>query len=446
MIERIFLGASDSGGPFWVAFYNVTMTIYQNTDVAGIAVDQNLNVYFAATLVFNNTNRLVKLTRTGSIDWQNQLTTANRFYNDVAVGGGRTQGKTISIDSSGDIYTRFKLYSGFSNNPWGSMKFTAAGAQTWSRQTPNEYFNGGFHSLNTAGNWFAVTMGGSGQVMVRIDNQSDGTSSKRFIISSTAGWVLRPCSFASNGPNWTSHFGYIDRGGNGNWLYRQTWIGSSVVNHNTWGVDPALGWTFLQGHDSALGNDLETVMVGRSGSGFGGWVAKSPIMSQAITWMRSFASCQLDQVVVDSANNVIVAGTIFSGSYPDSIFVAKLNSSGTVQWQRKMTISGYSALEAYNVAVDLNGNIYLGMNGQENSTSTNKPIIAKLAGDGSGIGTSGIITYSSHSATVNTSNFLVDVSGESQAGLTITQSDLANDPFTNPFIPTSSTNTVVTLS
>lgn len=444
MFERIFLGASDSGGPFWVAFYNVTLPAYNTLEAAGIAVDPSLNVYVAATQVSGYTNRLFKLTKTGSLDWQYQLTTAYRFYNDGS-GDGRIQGKTISIDSAGSIYTRFKLYSGFSYNPWGMIKFNSAATQTWSRQTESEFHIGGFHSLNTAGLWFAVTMGGSNQVMVRIDNQSDGTANIRYIVTSTANWTLRPCSFASYGPSWTTHFGYMDRGYNGNWLYRQSWIGSSLINYNVWGVDTALGWNFLQGHDSALGSDLGTVMVGRSGSAFGGWVAKSPVMSGGISWMRHFANCQLNQVVVDSANNIIVAGNTNPAS-PDGAFVAKLNSSGTVQWQRRLTISGWSGLRAFNVDVDLNGNVYLGINGFDTSVTSNQLIIAKIPGDGSATGTFGNITYATHSAAVNTSNFLVDVSGEAGSGMTTTQNDLATNGNSNTFTSTTSTNTVVTLS
>lgn len=446
IINRVFLSqGSDSGGPFWVATYNAEIANNGQCQAAGLAVDASLNVYAIAQKTDNFSVwdlQLVKFTRTGSIDWQNKFSTGFQWFLDTQTGGGRIQGKTVSIDASGNVYLRYRPYS----NPqgqWGSVRINSAATQAWSRITPDEYSRSGFHSLNTSGLWYAVTS--APNVMVRIDYQSDGTSLYRAIITNPNNWTVRSYSFASSG-SWTSLFGVIDRSFNGNYIFRQIWNSTTNYTHQIWGVDPNAGYTFLVGHDCAMDSGLATIMVGRDGGGFGDWVVKSPFLSPSISWSRRFSSCQINQVVVDSANNVLVAGATLSGGSIDGVFIAKLDTNGTVQWQRRMTISGYSQPSAFNLATDSIGNIYLGINGYTTTGNKSPLIVAKLPGDGTLTGTYGSITYASHSATVNTNNFLIDVSGESQSGLTVTQSDLANNSFTNGFTTTSLTNSVVTLS
>jgi hypothetical protein len=134
-------------------------------------------------------------------------------------------------------------------------------------------------------------------------------------------------------------------------------------------------------------------------------------------------------------------------SSPDGAFIAKLNSSGTVQWQRRLTISGYAQLQAYNLATDSIGNIYIAMNGFT-TTGNKAPIItAKLPSDGSLTGTYGNITYASFSATVNTTSFLLNITGESGATITsLTDGAISQSAALNTFVTTTETYSVVTLS
>ena len=108
---------------------------------------------------------------------------------------------------------------------------------------------------------------------------------------------------------------------------------------------------------------------------------------------------------VDDSGNAYVVGEIIGDGYFDSInttnigngdlFVTKINSSGTFQWARQMGGSTYGD-QAYGVALDGNGNIYItgyfqgtaniaGQTLTSASSSFADVFIAKLDNDGNGI-------------------------------------------------------------
>lgn len=82
-------------------------------------------------------------------------------------------------------------------------------------------------------------------------------------------------------------------------------------------------------------------------------------------------------IAVDSSGNVYVAGRSFYGDYPSG-FVAKYNSSGTIQWQR-ILYSPSKGLDLEGVAVDSSGNVYAV--GQDNSN--NRGVVFKYNSSGS---------------------------------------------------------------
>lgn len=72
----------------------------------------------------------------------------------------------------------------------------------------------------------------------------------------------------------------------------------------------------------------------------------------------SEAPLLFDGVVTgDSDGNLYLAGTYYNVSFNNSIFVAKYNNTGTIQWQR--TLSGASTSNAESIAVDSSGNVYV---------------------------------------------------------------------------------------
>lgn len=83
--------------------------------------------------------------------------------------------------------------------------------------------------------------------------------------------------------------------------------------------------------------------------------------SGAITWQRKLGSNSTIQVgtsiAVDSSSNVIVSGYDYQTT-PYSGIVAQYNSSGTLQWQRKLTYPTYNLLLQH-ITTDSSNNIYV---------------------------------------------------------------------------------------
>lgn len=90
--------------------------------------------------------------------------------------------------------------------------------------------------------------------------------------------------------------------------------------------------------------------------------------SGTIQWQRSLGAAFNDEgfsMSVDSLDNVYVAGKMRTGQFADyNAFLAKYNSSGTLQWQRELYGNNVTSLFGYSVKVDSGDNVYLAGEGQ----------------------------------------------------------------------------------
>lgn len=75
----------------------------------------------------------------------------------------------------------------------------------------------------------------------------------------------------------------------------------------------------------------------------------------ALVWARTVSGPFLSGGWVDADGNVYLAGAFYSSNY--FAWLAKLNSAGTLQWQRTLNGSGQDLW--YNAAVDVAGNVYV---------------------------------------------------------------------------------------
>jgi len=90
-------------------------------------------------------------------------------------------------------------------------------------------------------------------------------------------------------------------------------------------------------------------------------------------------------IILDSSGNVYIVGRAYLGTYASwRLLVAKYNSSGTIQWQRTLDSTSFAEF-GYDVAVDPSGNVYIC--GTKDTNVTGNPrahdvIIAKYNSSG----------------------------------------------------------------
>lgn len=102
------------------------------------------------------------------------------------------------------------------------------------------------------------------------------------------------------------------------------------------------------------------IVVGSSGSNGFGYVGKFDA-SGSLTWAKDFigvwTNVYAQSVKTDSSNNIYISGVAYTGTTNTfDAFVIKLNSSGTVQWQRYLGSVNTESFQG--VAVDGSGNVY----------------------------------------------------------------------------------------
>ncbi len=131
------------------------------------------------------------------------------------------------------------------------------------------------------------------------------------------------------------------------------------------------GGVYVGGMTSSIGNGSNYFFLAKYDS------------SGTIQWQRALGSSNNDQglnVATDSSDNVYICGTsATSGAGMEELIIAKYNSSGTIQWQRRL---GGSANDvAYGVATDSSDNVYV-CGATRSNSSNNDILIAKYNSSG----------------------------------------------------------------
>ena len=146
--------------------------------------------------------------------------------------------------------------------------------------------------------------------------------------------------------------------------------------------------------------------------------------SGTLQWQKRLAASSPNEVAlgvdVDSSDNVYVCGTSNFSSYPSNkyIIIAKFNSSGSLQWARTLSFTTFSTVNkdivAERIRVDGSDNLYISGHTEAEGQGSDDLFVIKLPNDGSLTGTHGSFTYAVSSFTVTTSMSMT----EANLGLT----------------------------
>lgn len=393
-----------SGASYWFATLGGTGA----EGGGGVALDASGNVYVVGTTASQGAGGddllLAKYNANGDIQWQRSL------------GGTSTEnGNVVAVDASGNVYVTGTVYSeGTGAGDLLLAKYNSAGAIQWQRSL-------GEASRAQVGNGIAVDS--SGNIYVSGTSYNDILLAK-YNSSGTIQWQVYL--------NHSEESGYglaVDSSGNayltGSCDFTTGFSEAVLVKYNSSGV---LQWQrrlggaasdlgFAVAVDSS-GNVYLSGQTSSEGAGGNDVLLAKYNSAGAIQWQRRLGGAGSDVgrgVALDSSANVYVTGyTSSEGAGGNDMLLAKYDTSGTILWQR--SLGGTSNDTGVGIAVDsANGVFYVIGNTASTGAGGNDLLLAKLPIDGTRTGTYGSLTYAARTLT-NAGSTLTDAASSLSPG------------------------------
>ena len=339
-----------------------------------IAVDSSGNYYVTGENGFRKI-ATIKFNSSGIIQWQRTL------YNS----SGSIGAYAMTVDSSGNVYIVGDSDTGIYSYPL-IIKYSPSGTVLWKFNV--DTFGGTSGSsygvvVDSSGNVYVVGRIGSDMIIVKY-NSSGGSVWQRKLVGS---YIVDGIAVDSSGTNVyiTSRIGggnysdilisKYDTDGNNIWQRKlATSSDSSDIGYGI-AVDPS--------------NNVYVVCNQRDNYAYIVTVKYDSLGN--IQWQRKLAGTTDDlykfDIVVDSSGNSYISGRI-PMNYEINTIVAKYDTNGNIQWQRKLSGALVSA-----IAIDSSGT-YAYIAGFASNGSNNDMLIAKIYINGGTTGTYGLFTYS----------------------------------------------------
>ena len=400
----------------WIAtLSNSTKEAYGNS----VALDSAGNAYVGGTFIeaahptYDRRVYISKFDSTGALQFQ-------KLFGH----GGMNHGNGIALDSSGNIYT---CGDHESNGYRPTLaKFTSAGARSTSHQINN---NGEFTTLKVTSNgtrYLAGNIEGTnwpfnansrqGFILKVLPNASEDwwrlfyngntnvtiTPQKSFAIDSSEN--IYAC-FKTANHNRLALIKYTSSG-NQTWQRRITGDSGKVLEQEGLAIDGS-GNVFICGNENHNQDGIYDAYMTKFNS------------SGTQQWSRKIHDIFAKSCETDSSGNVYMVGL----DVDQNMIIVKWNSSGTLQFQQK--ISSNRSERFHEIAIDSDGNLYCTGYSEKLNTKAHV-VLVKLPGDGSVLGTASHWTISNTGRTesahswygdtsaneVNTYNFAINYQNE----------------------------------
>ena len=274
-------------------------------------------------------------------------------------GSGYDYGQGIAVDSSGNVYVAGII----TGNNYLLTKYNVSGVIQWQRQlgTCVDNGRGNILAIDASGNSYVVgSINEAGNInLILFKYNSSGTFQWQKKLSGASNENGYGVAVDSSGNVYVS--GSTDTQGAGN-------NDALIVKYNSSGT---VQWQRILGgtgneeaYDVAVDSSANVYIVGIAGTGFGGsdtLIAKYDT-SGTIQWQKRLGGASQDNgksaAVVDSSGNIyLAADTNSSGAGSYDVLIAKYDTSGTLQWQR--TFGGGGSEISYGIAVDSLGSAYV---------------------------------------------------------------------------------------
>lgn len=376
-------------GPFWITTLGDGAAGAE--DSRGITVDANNNVYIAGwTPVSTNNNFLIAaFNKASAIQWQRTL------------GGSAVDlAAAVAVDASQNIYVA-GLSANAGSNDAILAKYNSSGVIQWQR------------ALGVAGVTDAaqgVVVDSAGDIYISGYTAGSGAGSTDILIA----------KYNSSGTlQWQRVLGGVDADtGQGIAIDSSSnvyVVSYAVISADTqiilckynssgviqWQRSLAGPGTADLAYSVAVDSSSNVCIVGRSSNPTAGGtdvVVAQYNTSGTLQWQRRLGGSGGDigyGIAVDAASNIYISGvTASAGAGNNDALIAKYDSSGVIQWQRTLGTSSFD--NAY-AAATRGDAVYIA--GTTTVGSSSDVLLAKLPSNGSKTGTYGSFVYQSSSLT-----------------------------------------------
>lgn len=292
-------------------------------------------------------------------------------------GGSTFSGRAVAVDSNDDI-----VLAGDGPNHIFAAKIDLDGSVYWS----DYYYSGATDTtvyrvtVDSSNNYYFANLSSSSTGVggvSKINSSGVGQSSVRF----SGGAYCNALAYSSDG-----------------YLYASRSETSVRLNSEYFRINPSnmsLNWykeisyngsPYQSGHCDAKSDGtnlytLTSVATNTGGTSAGLMIDKIVQSTGALSWSRQVSEPSYTtfgggtdrfSLGVDSSSNVYYCYGISNG-----IVVGKFNSSGTIQWQKKLTSSSYTGRKSAGIAVDSSGNSYAVLRITLNSNNDHYCLVAK---------------------------------------------------------------------
>ena len=367
----------------------ISSTYVDNNNATDAVTDSSGNTYYvgAVTVASNGSYGLLltKYNSTGVIQWQRQLIGPNQ----------QTLGNAIAISLAGDIYV-----AGYAVGGDGGailVKYNTSGAVQWQRAFngfPNAYGNG--ITIDSSNNIYLAIQYYIGGQAVGVINKYDSSGALQWKqqLSNTGGNDIYLQDIVSDSSGNTYVVGTVNLAG--------SYQAVQLAKYDTSG---SLQWqrqlftNFTRSYGSGISLDSTgniyvcgftdenndafkfAILIAKfNSSGVVQWTKRLTSGPSSASTLIAFGA----DIVIDSFDNIYICGTEQTG--PTALrytVIAKYDTTGSLQWQR--TITGPADIKARGINLDSQGMIYVTGSIAPGSSQSNGGswILAKLPGDGS---------------------------------------------------------------